>query len=509
MALTALQAYIRRPEPSGSNLPFDELIEYSRNEENYAVIRMFVMTTPTDATQAGEEITVRIYKARRDRDEEVVQARRVFTIPAGVMPTQGYEFQFDLRRIVYSSLKPFPIMRRGNYFFRVEHTGGTTGPSAVTDDTQDFRVAPMTVNRLENEWIFGATRRSNDDRALRFQPRTMTGVRVVEVSKNHPLDLYPLALALGAETPTAKRFLSWDQGLDVEVDMSIPDGIDRQYVLPGVGRESYVIIQVDPLALPNANTTEMLMVDRQLIGRESLRRWIDEEATWVEKYLIYTPIDPALIVSDFDLTSLNVGPGAEAGAPSIPENFDYDIMAPPVSYYPPGAGHWIKLRLPYWKPLSFDYLIGALENTRIVDISVDWIHKTASGWIQLVPFNQSLAFHFIGLMYISALRGPVELPSFWRYRYYAGLEEDTTPFDILEVIGMRAAVKALAVLGQAFRGGFSSQSVSRDGVSESVGYTASARYGIYSATIEEYKKRLEPLEKQVGRRYYGFTLEAM
>ena len=509
MALTALQVYMEPPpiDIRGTTLPFDGLIEYSRNERGREIMRVNVIPTPNDATVIGEEITVRLMKARRGRNEEVAQARQVYTFAAPA-PAGGVQFEWDLREIVYSAAKPFPIVRRGNYFVEVEHTGGTTGPSSVSGVCDDFRVALMTTDQLEREWLLGATRRSNDDRAVRFQPKLLTGVQVIEVSRNHPLDLMALTLAYDGRPGT---FLSWDDGELIPIDTTIPTGIQQQYILPTRDRRHYLVVQVDPRILPNTDTTERLAIDRQLITRDAIRRWIDAEAQWLEEAFLYVPVEPALVVSDYSLTDLSIGAGAGTSqqAGPLPQNFDYDLKGPPLTYYPPQPAHWINLKVPYWRPLHFDYLVGALENTRIVDINVDWIHKGSAGYVTLVPFNQSLSYHFIGLMYIHATRGPVELPSFWRYRYWAGIEDRTTPMPLIEVIGLRAAVVGLAVLGQAFRGGYSSQSVSRDGVSESASYTASATFGIYSATIEEYKKRLEPLEKQIQRRYYGMTLEVL
>lgn len=509
MALTSLQVYMDPPplEIRGTVLPFDGVIEYSRNERGREIMRAYVIPTPNDGTVINEEITIRLMKARRDRNEEVAQARQTYTF-TGPVPAGGVAFEWDLRRIVYSAEKPFPIVRRGDYFVQVEHTGGPTGPSNVQDETDDFRVTLMTTDQLEREWLLGATRRSNDDRQVRFQPFQLTGVQVIEVSRNHPLDLIPLTLAYDGLPNT---FLSWDDGELIPINTAIPAGIHRQYTLPSRDRRHYVVVQVDPRLIPNTDTTEKLTIDRQLITREALRRWIDAEAQWLEEAFLYVPIEPALVVSDYSLTDLSVGAGAGTSqqAGPLPQNFDYDLKGPPLTYYPPQPAHWINLKVPYWRPLHFDYLVGALENTRIVDINVDWIHKGSAGYVTLVPFNQSLSYHFIGLMYIHATRGPVELPSFWRYRYWAGVEDEVTPMPLLEVLGLRAAVVALAVLGQSFRGGFSSQSVSRDGVSESASYTASATFGIYSATIEEYKKRLEKLEKQIQRRYYGMTLEVL
>lgn len=507
MALTALSAYLDPPEIRGSQLPFDGIIEYCRNEHGREIVRLFVIPDPVDGTQAGEEITIRLVKARRGKDEEVVQATKTYIFD-GTETAFGVPFEFDLRHIYYSNKYPFPVVRRGMYFFDIEHSGGTTGPSAVHAESDEFRVTLMTTDLFEEMWLKGATRRANDDRFVRFQPYEITGVRIIEVSRNHVLNMFPLNFVIGGESPDAARFLSWDEGRSVRLDMSIPKGIHRQYTLPNRSRQDYIIVQVDPRKLPTEHVQEDLVIDRDLIKRHTLRDWLDAEMEWLERTYLHVPIEPALIVSDFTLSSLNVGPGAATsqGAPMLPENFDYDIKGPPITYYPPTEGHWINLRVPFWKPLKFEYLVGALENTRIIDIPVDWIHKGDSGFITLMPFNQSIAYHFIGLMHVHSMRGAVNLPSLWRYRYWAGIESEETPEEILEIIGMRAGVKALTVLGQMFRGGFSSQSVSRDGVSESVSYTASATYGLYSATTTQYEKILQKSLPQLKRRYYGVPL---
>jgi hypothetical protein len=58
-------------------------------------------------------------------------------------------------------------------------------------------------------------------------------------------------------------------------------------------------------------------------------------------------------------------------------------------------------------------------------------------------------------------------------------------------VAKKAAVEALTLAGQAYRPGVTSQSVSRDGVSESVSYNATQQGGVYGATITAYKEWLE------------------
>lgn len=507
MALNSLVVYLYPPTNRGSSLPLDDVIEYSRNERGREVVRLRLIPDPLDPTVIGEEVTIQLFKSRRDRIEDITQAETVYTFTAVPGPG-GAEIEFDLRNIVYSTEHPFPVVRRGYYFFKITHTGGPTGPSNVEATSNDFRVALMTTDQFEEEWLNGATRESSDHRLVLNQPRRITGVRINRISRNHPLDAVPLNLVIGAETPTPNKYLSWGEGEIVEIDQSIPAGIGREYDLIHRDRADYVTVSVDPLLLPSENTMERMIVENRLIERETLRRWLDAEADWLEQSYLYCPLEPAIIVSDDSLASLDPSAGAPP-SPALPQNFDYDIKGAPVTHYMNTAGHWVTLQVPYSLPLVWDYLVGSLENARIVDVDPRWIHKSSARVIELVPYEQSLAFHYIGLIFTNSIWGPVELPSFWRYRYWAGISERTTPYEIIEALGFRAAIKALAVLSQMYKGGIASQSVSRDGVSETVSFTSSAMYATYSATSESYRQRLDTLLPQLKRKYFGIYMDVL
>jgi hypothetical protein len=96
------------------------------------------------------------------------------------------------------------------------------------------------------------------------------------------------------------------------------------------------------------------------------------------------------------------------------------------------------------------------------------------------------------------------IADFWRYIAVAGLPE--TPADILKLVGYKAAVSILTIAGHAYRGGFSSESTSKDGVSRSVSYTASASYGIYSATIENNEKWIKENAPKLRTQYRGLSM---
>jgi hypothetical protein len=76
--------------------------------------------------------------------------------------------------------------------------------------------------------------------------------------------------------------------------------------------------------------------------------------------------------------------------------------------------------------------------------------------------------------------------------YVAGFEtSDDVPMDLREVVGKKAAVSLLNIIGRGLMSGFSSSSLSMDGVSESFSSTQSATSAYYGADVKEYKDDIE------------------
>jgi hypothetical protein len=81
---------------------------------------------------------------------------------------------------------------------------------------------------------------------------------------------------------------------------------------------------------------------------------------------------------------------------------------------------------------------------------------------------------------------------FYAIDYIAGFESaDDVPLDLRQVIGKQAAVSLLNIIGRGLMSGFSSSSLSMDGVSESFSSTQSATSAYYGADIKEYKDDIE------------------
>jgi hypothetical protein len=88
--------------------------------------------------------------------------------------------------------------------------------------------------------------------------------------------------------------------------------------------------------------------------------------------------------------------------------------------------------------------------------------------------------------------GTLERTLCYAIDYAAGYETaDDVPMDLREVIGKQAAVSLLNIVGRGLMSGFSSSSLSMDGVSESFSSTQSATSAYYGADIKEYKDDIQ------------------
>jgi hypothetical protein len=543
--------------------------EYSRFEPDRDTITVSV--TPTGTNLFGEQVQVELRKARRARDE--IAATVTITFDDAFPKT--YSVQLHLPDLVDD--KTISKVRRGEYFIRAI---SVTNP-AIEDDTDDFRIALITVARLKDDYLHGTDQFSSDQLAAQEQPQRITGVTIEDVSQGHPKQWIPLsfnfaidqvptvvgvtaepfvlsdgmtlvlrvdggdpltatfhtadfvniALATAAEVAvvistdipsvtasdeggkvqieggnlslyvdpagtattilgllnqgvaaTVTRTLSWCNGPVMIVERA------GTYILRRGDTADYITVRVASVAeLPTESRAEEILISRKPLDAERIRQILDQAISWVEDSAIGVYLEPTRVVTEIDPDVLAYPAGTDI--PSI-VGADWDRVVDALLYTVPTAGHWIGFRMPAYPVLYFDELYGKVSNTRVVDIALEWVEAhERTGWVELVPFAQETAFNYIGLVWVESLRGPVPIPNFWNFNAMVGFRD--TPRVLLELTAKKAAMDILTIAGQAFRGGFASQSISRDGVSESVSYTASATFGIYSATIEDYKKWID------------------
>lgn len=475
MALTGLTAIV-------------DLEEYSRFEKERDTI--IVTISPAGDTLSGEVITVQLMRARRGRDE--ITASLQVTLTAD--DPEPIDTSFELAEITDED--EVPRVRRGDYFVRVI---SVTTP-AITDDTPDFFISLISVERMKADYLHGTDQLSTDTLAVLMQPTVVTGVEITNVSRGHPQKWYPLSYNYSDDGTNITRTLSWCKGAVVPITGP------GTYTLRRGTATDYVQVRVGSLlSMPTESHAEDLLVERKPFTDQRIRDFITQAISWLEDSAIAVYLEPTVVCTEIDPDTISFTAGTDIPA-FVGATWDKKVDA--LMYTVPASGHWIGFDCPYYPLLRFDELFGKLSNTRIVDIALEWIEiHEKTGWVELVPFNQEVAFNFIGLVWIESLRGPVPLPNFWNFTAVVGFRK--TPPILIEMAAKKAAMDILTIAGQAFRGGISSQSVSRDGVSESVSYTASAMYGVYSASVEDYRKFIDANLKELRGAFRGPNMVVM
>jgi len=96
------------------------------------------------------------------------------------------------------------------------------------------------------------------------------------------------------------------------------------------------------------------------------------------------------------------------------------------------------------------------------------------------------------------------IPGFWHYRATVGLRDLLNERAVVrEAIAKKAAIELLNSAGSAYRAGYASQSTSRDGVSQSDGFTSSATFGTYGGHFTSYKEWIKDNIPKMKMRFCG------
>jgi hypothetical protein len=99
---------------------------------------------------------------------------------------------------------------------------------------------------------------------------------------------------------------------------------------------------------------------------------------------------------------------------------------------------------------------------------------------------------------------------FYAIDYDAGYEtSDDIPPDLRQIIAKMAAVSLLNIIGDGLMSGFSSSSLSMDGLSESFSSTQSATSAYFGARIKVYQDEIEDYIKVNKNRFGHMILGAL
>lgn len=131
--------------------------------------------------------------------------------------------------------------------------------------------------------------------------------------------------------------------------------------------------------------------------------------------------------------------------------------------------------------------------TQIIDLLTNnWVRlNKQAGNVQLFPKSGLMYGPFAVGAYPWRLLG-THYPEGFEFDYTTGFPSaDFVPEGLREVVAMWACIKALNTIGDGLLAGFSSQSVSLDGLSESFSSTQSATSAYFGARIVQYTKAID------------------
>ncbi|MMZ43513.1 hypothetical protein D1872_50650 [compost metagenome] len=186
-----------------------------------------------------------------------------------------------------------------------------------------------------------------------------------------------------------------------------------------------------------------------------------------------------------------------------------DIVDEVHDYYSGDFTQWSFMVLhkrPIIEVTSLSMYFGGTEMFRIPR---DWIrHYPNSGQIQLFPVSGSTGSLILTSngSFMPVLLGQYQnAPGLWRVSYRAGM--DDIPEDLVEYIMKRASVGILQVWGDLIIGaGIANQTISLDGLSQSIGTTQSPEFSGAGARIKNYMDDMKELERRLKDTYLGINL---
>lgn len=188
--------------------------------------------------------------------------------------------------------------------------------------------------------------------------------------------------------------------------------------------------------------------------------------------------------------------------PTVIENEIHD-------YYANDFNSWSFIQLHKRPIIEVSDLSMYFGDVRMIKIPQDWIrYHRIPGQLQLFPVSGSSGSMILsqnGSFMPTMVGMYANAPSLWRITYKVGMEE--IPEDLVEYICKRACIGILQVWGDLIIGaGIANQTISIDGLSQSIGTTQSPEFAGAGARIKSYTDDMKELEKRLKDTYIGINL---
>jgi len=172
-------------------------------------------------------------------------------------------------------------------------------------------------------------------------------------------------------------------------------------------------------------------------------------------------------------------------------------------------GHFNLRRSPIIEVTDLAFWYGS---TRYFAFPQSWLRvHDRKGTVQIFPApvasGANLAIGQDGQLIIPTLYARAYAPQMFRITYTAGFKEGMVPANIIDCICKKASIEIFNQLGDIIVGaGIANISLSLDGLSQSVGTTASATNAGYGARIIQYEKQLKALVEELRGTYKGVVM---
>jgi len=150
-------------------------------------------------------------------------------------------------------------------------------------------------------------------------------------------------------------------------------------------------------------------------------------------------------------------------------------------------------------------------STNLLEFDPTWYRaESHSGHVNLFPTQGTFSSILLsqGGSYIPLLYSGIEyVPHVLHVEYKAGFKKGEVPQNILNIIGMKSSLGPLNIAGDLIAGaGIATKSVGIDGISQSIGTTASATNAGYGARIIQYDKQIAAEIASLKNYYTGLSM---
>lgn len=168
---------------------------------------------------------------------------------------------------------------------------------------------------------------------------------------------------------------------------------------------------------------------------------------------------------------------------------------------------WCYMELDYAPVISVDkFYLRFQKDENFVEFPQEWIRLDNHTGVIRIAATQGTIMNWVitKFSFLPRLLTSVrDFPFFFNIEYTAGFEQDKIPKMINHAVGLTAAIDALNIAGDIILGaGIASQSLSIDGMSQSISTTSSATNAGYGARILTYQKQLKELKATIMK-FYG------